>query len=182
VDWLSESGAVANGTYRSNAFFDESLAEQRVMAIIRGLPPADTVELCERAWRAGIEVVEVPVRSPGAIASLRAPAAAADRQGHKIGVGTVTTHHQVEQARHAGAVFTVAPGLNVDVAPSCLDAGLAHLPGVPTASEVQRAIDAQEFITPGAKVVAIGSALSDPNQIGLPSALQASGSDKGTST
>jgi 2-dehydro-3-deoxyphosphogluconate aldolase/(4S)-4-hydroxy-2-oxoglutarate aldolase len=191
------------------------------MAIVRGLPPAETVDLCERAWRAGIEVVEVPIQGPSAIASLQAAATAADRAGRKIGVGTVTTLEQVEQARRSGAVFTVAPGLDLDIARASLDSGLAHLPGAATASEVQRALasglrwlkafpaaqltpgwikallapfpdvcfvatggidahNAQEFIMAGAKVVAIGSALNDPNQIGLLSALQNGGPRKGT--
>jgi 2-dehydro-3-deoxyphosphogluconate aldolase/(4S)-4-hydroxy-2-oxoglutarate aldolase len=221
VEGLNGTDAVGDAVSRSNAFFDQSFANQRVMAIIRGLPPADTVELCERAWRAGIEVVEVPVQSPGAIASLRAAAAAASHWRRKIGVGTVTTHSQVEEARLTGAVFTVAPGFSADIAASSLAAGLAHLPGVATASEVQQAVafgfrwlkvfpaaqltsswirallapfpdlcfvatggidahNAQEFLAVGAKVVAIGSALRDPVQIGLLSALQASWSVRGT--
>ena len=217
MDGLNESNAVADGASRSNASFDESFAGQRVMAIIRGLPPEDTVELCEQAWRAGIEVVEVPIQSPDAVASLRAAAASADRHGRKIGVGTVTTHRQVDEARRVGAVFTVAPGFDPVVAQASLDAGLAHLPGVATASEVQRAVsfgfrwlkvfpaaqltpdwikallapfpglcfvatggvdahNAQEFIAAGARVVAVGSALGDPDQMGLLSTLQAGGS------
>jgi Entner-Doudoroff aldolase len=221
VDRLSESSTTADGAGRSNRFFDGRFAEHCVMAIVRGLPPAETVDLCERAWRAGIEVVEVPIQGPSAIASLQAAATAADRAGRKIGVGTVTTLEQVEQARRSGAVFTVAPGLDLDIARASLDSGLAHLPGAATASEVQRALasglrwlkafpaaqltpgwikallapfpdvcfvatggidahNAQEFIMAGAKVVAIGSALNDPNQIGLLSALQNGGPRKGT--
>ncbi len=220
MDGLNESGAVADGASRSNAFFDESFAGQRVMAIIRGLPPEDTVELCERAWQAGIAVVEVPIQSQDAVASLRAAAASADRHGRKIGVGTVTTRHQVDEARRVGAVFTVAPGFDADIARASLDAGLAHLPGVATASEVQRAVafglrwlkvfpaaqltpgwikallapfpdlcfvaaggvdahNAREFIAAGTRVVAVGSALGDPDQIGLLSALQADGTGNG---
>jgi 2-dehydro-3-deoxyphosphogluconate aldolase/(4S)-4-hydroxy-2-oxoglutarate aldolase len=219
VDGLTERNAVADGVRRSNAFFEERFATQRVMAIVRGLPPEDTAELCERAWRAGIEVVEVPIQSPDALASLRAAATAAERYGCRIGVGTVTTRRQVEDARRAGAAFTVAPGFDSDVAQASLDAGLAHLPGVATASEVQRALtfgflwlkvfpaaqltpgwikallgpfpglrfvatggvdahNAQEFIAAGARVVAVGSALADPDQVGLLSALQADGPSK----
>jgi len=219
VDGLTERNAVADGVRRSNAFFEERFATQRVMAIVRGLPPEDTAELYERAWRAGIEVVEVPIQSPDALASLRAAATAAERYGCRIGVGTVTTRRQVEDARRAGAAFTVAPGFDSDVAQASLDAGLAHLPGVATASEVQRALtfgflwlkvfpaaqltpgwikallgpfpglrfvatggvdahNAQEFIAAGARVVAVGSALADPDQVGLLSALQADGPSK----
>jgi len=142
MDGLNQAGAEAelDGAERSNAYFERIFADQRVMAILRGMSPEETVGLCERAWGAGIEVVEVTVQSLSAVESLRAAAAAADRQGHRIGAGTVTTTERVAEARHAGASFSVAPGLDVAVARACLDAGLAHMPGVATASEVQSAL------------------------------------------
>jgi 2-dehydro-3-deoxyphosphogluconate aldolase / (4S)-4-hydroxy-2-oxoglutarate aldolase len=53
---------------------------------------------------------------------------------------TVTTLDQVRLVRHHGGLFTVAPGLDSDVARASLEAGLAHLPGVATATEVQGAM------------------------------------------
>ncbi|MEV4216401.1 hypothetical protein AB0J36_33495, partial [Micromonospora sp. NPDC049662] len=47
----------------------------RVMAILRGLPVAETVRLAERAWDLGIEVVEVPVATADAVPALRAGSA-----------------------------------------------------------------------------------------------------------
>ncbi len=212
MDGLNESFPNEEAV-RSNRLFDKIFDGQRVMAIVRGLPPAQTVALCERAWQAGIEVVEVPIQSAAAVASLRAAAAAADHQGRKIGAGTVTTAGQVEEARRGGAIFTVAPGLDANVATASLSAGLAHLPGVATPSDVQRAaalglrwlkafpaaqltpgwitamlapfpdvcfvatggIDAYNaggFIAAGAKIVAVGSALNDANQVELLSSLR----------
>jgi Entner-Doudoroff aldolase len=125
---------------RSNAFFEASFASGRVMAILRGLAPEETVAMCERAWRAGIEIVEVPIQDDAALASLEAAATAAARQGRPIGAGSVTTPRQLDQALSMGVSFTVAPGFDMEIAGACSDSGVAHLPGVATASEVQRAL------------------------------------------
>jgi len=110
------------------------------MAVLRGMPPAETVELCEKAWAAGIGLVEVTLQSPDALASLDAAVAAGRERGRMVGAGTVTSAELVRQAAAAGAVFTVAPGLDREVARASLAAGLPHLPGVATATEVHEAI------------------------------------------
>src|SRR5579875_3215634 len=123
------------GADGSNEFFDQRLAHSSVMAVLRGMPPDETVELCERAWRVGVELVEVTLQSPEAVASLEAAVKAAAEQGR-----TVASVELVRKAAQAGAVFTVAPGYDPEVARSSLDAGLAHLPGAATATEVQQAV------------------------------------------
>jgi len=124
----------------SDEFFEKHFARQPVMAVLRGMPPAETVELCEKAWAAGIELVEVTLQSPDAVASLEAAVALAQRQGRIAGAGTVTSTGLARRAAEAGASFTVAPGFDAEVALSSLEAGLPHLPGVATATEVQQAL------------------------------------------
>jgi 2-dehydro-3-deoxyphosphogluconate aldolase / (4S)-4-hydroxy-2-oxoglutarate aldolase len=119
--------------------FDEIFGGQRVMAILRGLPPDETVALATRLWDAGVTVLEVPIGTPGAIDSLRAAVNAAAERGLRVGAGTVITPAQARAAADAGARYTVAPGLDLTVLAASLAAGLPHLPGVGTASEVQQA-------------------------------------------
>jgi 2-dehydro-3-deoxyphosphogluconate aldolase/(4S)-4-hydroxy-2-oxoglutarate aldolase len=190
-----------------STWFDEAFAGQRAMAILRGYSAEQTIEYTERAWSLGIDLVEVPVQSDEAVEALRQLAAMASARGKFVGAGTVDRLDRVRAAADAGAVFTVAPGLDLDVAKASLDAGLAHLPGVATASEIQAAgrlglnwvkafpasvlgtawfsamhgpfpdlnlvatggIDAgnaREFLAAGARVVALGSALADPAELG----------------
>jgi 2-dehydro-3-deoxyphosphogluconate aldolase/(4S)-4-hydroxy-2-oxoglutarate aldolase len=118
---------------------NEIFGDHRVMAILRGLPPDDTVALAARLWDGGVRVLEVPIGTPSAVPSLRAAVAAARERGLRVGAGTVTTPEQVRSAADAGAQYTVAPGLDLTVLAASLAAGLPHLPGVGTASEVQRA-------------------------------------------
>lgn len=122
-------------------WFEQAFAGSRVMAILRGSPPDRTVELCRTAWAAGIPLVEIPIQAPAAVPSLQAAVAAGRDEGRTVGAGTVTVTDQVRIAFEAGAGFTVGPGLSPPVAQACLDAGLPHLPGVATATEITAALD-----------------------------------------
>lgn len=120
-------------------FFDHTFTGASVMAILRGYTPERTVELANRAWELGIDCVEVPIQSPAAVEALAAAVTEGRANGRVVGAGTVTTLERLEHAVAAGAGFTVAPGLDLTVAAASIKAGLAHLPGVATASEVQLA-------------------------------------------
>lgn len=120
-------------------FFTELFAGRPLMAILRGFDPKRTVALAEQAWELGVTVVEVPVEVPSQVESLRATVVAARAHGHPVGAGTVCTTHQVDAVRAAGAAFTVAPGHDPAVAEHSRRAGLPHLPGVSTPTEVQAA-------------------------------------------
>ena len=121
-------------------WFEREFATTRVMVIMRGLGGAASLALAERAWAAGVRAVEVPVQRPADVESLRVVAAAARDRGLAVGAGTVVSIEQVEVARRAGAAYTVSPGLDDDVVRATLAAGLPTLPGVATATEVQRAV------------------------------------------
>lgn len=186
--------------------FAPLFGDARVMVILRDLPPEETVRLAELAWDLGIDVVEVPIRTPGAVPALRAAASAGRRRDRIVGAGTVRTPAQVRQAVSAGAAFTVAPGLDLAVADAAHTYGIPHLPGVATPTEAQQALDhglvwlkafpafslgpawfravagplpearfvatggidagnAGDFLAAGVRVVAVGSALTDPAQL-----------------
>jgi 2-dehydro-3-deoxyphosphogluconate aldolase/(4S)-4-hydroxy-2-oxoglutarate aldolase len=120
--------------------FEEIFGTQRVMAILRGLPERETIELASRAWDLGIDLVEVPVQTPDAVPVLRATVAAGAERGRSVGAGTVISLEQVAAVAEAGATFTVAPGLDPAVLAASVAAGLPHLPGVATPTEIQVAL------------------------------------------
>jgi 2-dehydro-3-deoxyphosphogluconate aldolase / (4S)-4-hydroxy-2-oxoglutarate aldolase len=119
--------------------FDRIFAGQRLMAILRGYSPTRSVDLAEKAWALGITAVEVPIQTADALASLRAVVSAGQRHDRAVGAGTVITADQLTAAVDTGAAFTVAPGLDLDVAEAAHRHGIAHLPGVATATELQKA-------------------------------------------
>lgn len=112
------------------------------MVILRSYSPEDTVALCERAVEGGAGLIEVPVQAADAFPSLEAAIAWGKRNNVVIGAGTITTSALVRKVADAGAAFTVAPGWDHNVAKASADLGMAHLPGVGTATEVQAALNA----------------------------------------
>jgi 2-dehydro-3-deoxyphosphogluconate aldolase / (4S)-4-hydroxy-2-oxoglutarate aldolase len=123
----------------TSTLFDQ-LDQTRVLAILHGATPAETVRWCERAWSLGVTLVEVPIRADGDLELLAAAVEAGQRAGHPVGAGTVTSVELAAQVAELGGAFTVAPGLDEEVAAASLDLGMAHLPGVATATEIQRAL------------------------------------------
>lgn len=141
---LAGGGSAAERRDRSSAgdYFGDLFAGQPLLGILRGCTPRETVARAERAWDLGITTVEVTVEVPEQVASLRAAVTAAHERGLRVGAGTVWTPEQVDAVRDAGAAFTVAPGFDPLVAARSRHAGMPHLPGVATPSEVQAALRA----------------------------------------
>jgi 2-dehydro-3-deoxyphosphogluconate aldolase/(4S)-4-hydroxy-2-oxoglutarate aldolase len=138
------AGAAGAGTRRSDEFFEKALGRLPAMVILRGLEPARTVELARVFWDLGARLVEVPVGSSKALDALAGvveAAAAARGAGREAvaGAGTVRSVSDVREVAALGARFTVAPGWDGDVASASLRAGLPHLPGVMSPTEIHRA-------------------------------------------
>ena len=99
----------------------------------------DAVPLANALLAAGLDIIEVTFRTAAAADCVRAITQA--HPGMLVGVGTLLEISQVKQARAAGAKFGVAPGLNDVVVRASLDAGMPFVPGVATASEVERGLE-----------------------------------------
>lgn len=121
-------------------FFAGHLAAMPVVAIFRGQGVDETLALARSAWSTGVELVEIPVQSPPAVAAFEAVVAEGRSRGKAVGAGTVLTVEQVEMVAAAGAAFAVAPGFDPDVVRAAARLGLPFLPGVATASEVGAAV------------------------------------------
>ncbi|MEE2691530.1 MAG: bifunctional 4-hydroxy-2-oxoglutarate aldolase/2-dehydro-3-deoxy-phosphogluconate aldolase [Pseudomonadota bacterium] len=96
--------------------------------------------LAEALVKGGVEVAELTLRTPAALASLKAMKAAAPSL--IVGMGTVLTVADAKKSIDGGADFLVSPGLTpalLDFAPK---AAAPLLPGVATAGEVMQALDA----------------------------------------
>lgn len=124
---------------RMSTDFTELFTGTPAMGIFRGMPAERAVELARRAWDLGVNCVEIPLQDKESSQALEAVAAAGRERGEPVGAGTITSIELVHRAVDLGAEFTVAPGLDPAVAEASLAAGCPHLPGVATASEIQRA-------------------------------------------
>lgn len=122
--------------------FDDIFTGSRVMAIFRGLSVAKTLDLAERAWDAGVTVLEVTVQDAEAIDALRATVEAGRARDRVVGAGTVTSVGTMRAALDAGADFTVSPAFNADLVDAHSEVGIPHLPGIATPSELDAALRA----------------------------------------
>lgn len=111
------------------------------MAVFRGLSPAETVTLANKAWDVGVTQVEVPIESSAAVPSLKAAIAAGRDRGMRVGAGTIVSSTQLHSALNAGAAYAVSPGLDPDLIAIADQAAMPMLPGVATPSEILRALN-----------------------------------------
>ena len=109
-----------------------------LVAILRGLRPAEAPGVGQALWQAGWRLMEVPLNSPEPLRSIEAMARALP--GALVGAGTVTAPAQVREVQAAGGRLIVSPHLAPDVVDEALGLGLVCLPGVFTPTEVMAAL------------------------------------------
>ena len=112
-----------------------------IIAILRGVKPAESVAIAGVILAAGIDKIEVPLNSPSPLESISAIAKAyGDRA--LIGAGTVLTIAQVQQVRAAGGKLAVSPNCDPVVIAATIAAGMQSWPGIFTPSEAFTALQA----------------------------------------
>src|SRR6478735_10181387 len=99
-----------------------------VMAILRGVTPADVVDIGAALVAAGVRLIEVPLNSPDPFASIAALQAEFGGEA-LIGGGTVLDLASVERLSQTGATLMVAPNADPDVIARAIALGLEPLPG-----------------------------------------------------
>jgi 2-dehydro-3-deoxyphosphogluconate aldolase/(4S)-4-hydroxy-2-oxoglutarate aldolase len=108
-----------------------------VIPVIAIENPEHAVPLAKALVAGGIRVLEVTLRTPHGLPSIRAIAQEVPEA--IVGVGTLTQPEEFAAAREAGAVFGVSPGLTASLIQAAKSSGLPLLPGVMTPSEVMQA-------------------------------------------
>jgi 2-dehydro-3-deoxyphosphogluconate aldolase/(4S)-4-hydroxy-2-oxoglutarate aldolase len=98
--------------------------------------PEHAVPLARALVAGGIRVLEVTLRTKHGLEAIRAMS---EVPGAIVGVGTLTRPEEFVQARDAGAVFGVSPGLTSALVAAAKSSGLPLLPGVMTPGEVMAA-------------------------------------------
>ena len=85
----------------------------------------------------GIPIIEITLRTAGALTA--AENVLSECPDMCVGIGTVTSKHQLKQAKETGAHFCVSPGLTERLVNTAQQLELPYLPGVSTVSEVMAA-------------------------------------------
>ena len=120
--------------------FAEAMAQLPLIAILRGLTPAEAPAIGEALVSSGFVLIEVPLNSPQPLDSIAQLVAQFPHA--LLGAGTELQVQQVKEVHAAGGRLVVAPNFNPSVVAAALALGMVVLPGVATPTEAFAALDA----------------------------------------
>jgi 2-dehydro-3-deoxyphosphogalactonate aldolase len=124
----------------SHSAFRQALSQTPLIAILRGLTPAEAAAVGRTFWDAGLRILEVPLNSPQPLESIAALREALPEA--LIGAGTVLTASQAMEVKAAGGQLVISPNFDTAVMQAALEAGMLVIPGVGTVSEAFAALAA----------------------------------------
>lgn len=112
-----------------------------LIAILRGVTPAEAPAIAQTLITAGITTIEVPLNSPDPLDSIATMARVAGDRA-TVGAGTVLTPEDVDHVADAGGQLIVSPNANADVITRTKARDLQSWPGIFTPTEAFAALDA----------------------------------------
>ena len=155
-------------TLDPRARFASAMQTLPLVAILRGVQPAEALAIGGALVAEGWTLIEVPLNSPQPLRSIATLSAGLPQA--LVGAGTVLSAAQVHEVHAAGARLVVAPNFDAEVVAAAAALGMACLPGVASATEAFAALAAgvsglklfpAEMITP-AVVKALRAVLPAP--------------------
>ncbi len=119
--------------------FESLMKECPLIAILRGILPEETKQVCDVLYASGIRLLEIPLNSPEPLKSI---AIAAEHTAGRmlVGAGTVLTVEDVQGVHAAGGKFIISPNTDPAVIRETKRLGMLSIPGFFTASEAFTAI------------------------------------------
>ncbi|MEJ8855157.1 2-dehydro-3-deoxy-6-phosphogalactonate aldolase [Variovorax robiniae] len=122
------------------ATFQAAMQQLPLIAILRGLTPAEAADVGDAIVEPGFRLLEVPLNSPQPLESIalmrqRFPQAL-------VGAGTVLDARQVREVHGAGGQLIVSPNFNAEVIAEAVRLDMVCLPGVMTPTEAFGALAA----------------------------------------
>ncbi|CAB3955887.1 2-dehydro-3-deoxy-6-phosphogalactonate aldolase [Achromobacter insolitus] len=118
-----------------------AMAHCGLIAILRGITPAEAESIGLELYAAGFRLIEVPLNSPDPLDSIRAMRAALPTDC-LIGAGTVLDPDDCARVQQAGGELIVMPHSDAAVIRRAKQLGMASCPGVATPTEAFAALAA----------------------------------------
>ena len=116
------------------------LGPQRMLPLVEVDDPSQAIALARVLVEHGSPVMEIALRTPGAISAIDAVRSSIDEA--VVGAGTVVSAGQLSDAVAAGAAFAVSPGSSDALLSAAANCPIPFVPGVATVTELIRAADA----------------------------------------
>jgi 2-dehydro-3-deoxyphosphogluconate aldolase/(4S)-4-hydroxy-2-oxoglutarate aldolase len=117
----------------------EVLGAGPVVPVIVIHDPDHAVPLAGALLAGGVKVLEVTLRTPVAVESIRR--IAQEVPAAMVGAGTVVTPADLAAVEAAGARFAISPGLTPGLLEAADGGGIALIPGIATASELMTGME-----------------------------------------
>ena len=117
------------------------LVDSGVVAVLRGVPADQLIEIAEALREGGVTAVEITADTPN-VADLIDEVTASFDDEVVVGTGTVLDSETARTTLMAGAEFVVSPSLHEDVIETCNRYGAVSAPGVMTPTEAVRGYEA----------------------------------------
>jgi len=120
---------------------DINLYQPPLVAILRGLAPAEATAIGALLFEAGFRLLEVPLNRPGALECIRLLDSIKPSDA-LVGGGTMRTLEDVQAVHAVGGRIMVAPNFSESVVLRARELGMLAVPGVATPTEALAALDA----------------------------------------
>jgi 2-dehydro-3-deoxyphosphogluconate aldolase / (4S)-4-hydroxy-2-oxoglutarate aldolase len=111
------------------------ILKHKIVVIIRGIDPADFLNIAGALLEGGLSVMEITLNSRNALSVIKQASIQLGEQ-LLIGAGTVLDVTSVEAAISSGAKFIVSPSLNIETIRATKQMGAVSIPGAFTATEI----------------------------------------------
>ncbi|MEZ2716272.1 bifunctional 4-hydroxy-2-oxoglutarate aldolase/2-dehydro-3-deoxy-phosphogluconate aldolase [Niallia circulans] len=118
----------------------QKIFDHKLIAIIRGADPMDTLKIVKSLYEGGIRVVEITMNSPKALTAIER---AADEFGDRmaVGAGTVLDAESARSALLAGAQFILSPTYKEETIRMTKRYGAVSIPAAFTPTEILEAYE-----------------------------------------
>lgn len=117
---------------------DEIMGTAPVIPVLVLDGSSDWAKLAHTFVEAGLPVLEVTLRTAGAMDAIREMCTV---PGAIVGAGTIVNEGQLGKAIEVGSRFIVSPGLTDPLAKAAIKSGVPYLPGIATASDIMRGLE-----------------------------------------
>lgn len=116
-----------------------ALTHSPVIPVVTIDDAADAVPLARVLLASGVGTIEITLRTPAALDAIRAVSVEAPEM--IVGAGTVLNEDDLNAAIEAGAKYALSPGGTTKLMKAARKASIPFVPGVATASEIQRGLE-----------------------------------------